>query len=217
MKISEQTRIKKRIWMAFAGNVLTGIGVGILKSADLGIDPYNSLISGLMNLTGLSYNPVYLSVSGLLLIAAFFMDRHYIGLATILNFAIVGPIVEITQRFNTALFPLGRTDFRFLFLIIGITVTAFAGAIYVTSDLGVSGYDSMSLIASDKLPVPFRFCRMTADLVCVLIGFSCGASIGVGTVITAFCFGPVIDFFCRRVTRPYLYGKGGVRALGAKL
>lgn len=199
--------MKKRIVMAFAGNLLTGIGVGILKSADLGIDPFNSLVSGFMNFTGLSYNPVYLTVSGLLLIATFLMDRHYIGLSTILNFAIIGPIVEVTQNLTAKFFPLDQMGFRFLFLLLGIILTAFAGAVYVTADLGVSGYDAMSLISGDRLPVPFRFCRMTADLLCIAVGFFCGATIGIGTVITALCFGPVIDFFCRRVTRPYLCGK----------
>lgn len=207
MKILKNTIMKKRICMAFVGNILTGIGVGILKSADLGIDPFNSLITGFMNFTGLSYNPVYLTVSGILLIATFLMDRHYIGLSTILNFAIIGPIVEMAQSFTVKFFPLDRLNFRFLFLIIGITLTAFAGAIYVTADLGVSGYDAMSLMAADRLPVPFRFCRMTVDLLCIAVGFFCGATIGIGTVITALCFGPIIDLFCRHVTKPYLYGK----------
>ena len=206
MNRSDKTILKKRIQMAFAGNILTGIGVGILKSADLGIDPFTSLVTGFLNLTRVSYTLVFLVVTGLLLIVTASLDRHYIGLSTILNFVILGPLVEATQSITTALFPMERISFRFLFLIAGIILIAFAGAVYVTADLGVSGYDAISLIAADRLPVPFRFCRITADLLCVGIGFSLGATIGIGTIITAFCFGPVIDLFCRKVTRPYLYG-----------
>lgn len=213
MKTHINIIMKKRICMAFAGNVLTGIGVGILKSADLGIDPFNSLVTGAMNFIGLSYNPVYLTVSGLLLIATFLMDRHYIGLSTILNFAIIGPIVEVTQSFTATFFSLEQMNYRVLFLFAGIVLTAFAGSIYVTADLGVSGYDAMSLIAADRLPVPFRFCRMTADLLCILIGFSCGSTIGIGTVITALCFGPIIDLFCKHVTKPYLYGRAATETV----
>jgi uncharacterized membrane protein YczE len=41
----------------------------------------------------------------------------------------------------------------------------------------------------------------------VAIGFVLGAIVGVGTVITAFFMGPLIDFFNVHVARPFLYGK----------
>ena len=90
-----------------------------------------------------------------------------------------------------------------------------ASALYFTADLGVSTYDAVSLIWSEKQSrVPFRVCRIVCDLVCVLAGtLLCRAGgvkisgvVGVGTVITAFFMGPLIDFFNRRVAQPFLNG-----------
>jgi NifU-like protein involved in Fe-S cluster formation len=54
---------------------------------------------------------------------------------------------------------------------------------------------SIGFILSDQTHVQFRWCRITCDIIAVLIGFLCGAVVGVGTVITAFCMGPLIKYF----------------------
>ena len=91
-----------------------------------------------------------------------------------------------------------------------------ASAFYFTADLGVSTYDAVSLIWSEKQErIPFQYCRIICDFICVLLGaVLCKAGnvevlgvIGIGTIITAFFMGPMIEFFNRRVARPFLYGK----------
>ena len=79
----------------------------------------------------------------------------------------------------------------------------------------MSTYDAVSLIWSEKQSrIPFRICRIICDLVCVLTGaLLCAAGgvrvprvVGIGTVITAFFMGPLIEFFNRRVAVPFLNG-----------
>ena len=64
----------------------------------------------------------------------------------------------------------------------------------------------------------FKYVRIITDVICVILGvilyFLSGASvsgigavIGAGTVITAFFMGPLLDFFARKLARPFLYGK----------
>ena len=80
----------------------------------------------------------------------------------------------------------------------------FASSLYITSNLGVSAYDAQALMLSDTGKIQFRFVRIGTDLVCVAAGFALGATVGVGTLVTAFFMGPLIDFFNRKIARPML-------------
>ena len=71
----------------------------------------------------------------------------------------------------------------------------------------MSAYDAVSLIASCKYKAAaFKYCRIFTDSVCVIVGFVCHVTIGVGTVITALFMGPVIQWFNTNVSEPFLYG-----------
>lgn len=88
-----------------------------------------------------------------------------------------------------------------------VVILCFASAMYFTADLGVSTYDAVALILEERKVGKFKYLRITTDCICVAIGFVLGAIVGVGTLITAFFMGPLIDFFNVHVARPFLYGK----------
>lgn len=83
----------------------------------------------------------------------------------------------------------------------------FGSALYFNADLGVSTYDAVSLVISEKQKkVSFKVCRILSDLICVSLGVlmcklahmswgEVGAVVGIGTIITAFFMGPLISFF----------------------
>ena len=87
---------------------------------------------------------------------------------------------------------------RFALLIAAIVIMCLASAFYFTADLGVSTYDAVALIWSQRQKrIPFFACRVITDLVCVVLGIAlcllAGYSMGqisrevnIGTIITAF-------------------------------
>ena len=89
----------------------------------------------------------------------------------------------------------------------GIVIMCFSSALYFTADRGVSTYDAVALILSEKKQWKFQICRISSDLFCTIIGFVFGATVGIGTVVTAFFMGPLIAFFNRTVAEPMRYGK----------
>ncbi|MHB8128332.1 MAG: YczE/YyaS/YitT family protein [Mobilitalea sp.] len=197
----------KRILMALIGVALGGFCVGIFNLALLGADPFTVFVTGIGNLFGLGYGSVYTAVTGAFLLLVFFIDRHYIGIATIFNLFGIGFIAEITMNLIDPLFQGGQLWVRFGMLLFALVLLCFGSSLYFTADLGVSAYDAIALILSKKTPVSFRYCRIGTDLICVLIGFVCKATIGVGTVITAFFMGPIIQWFVEHVAQPILNGK----------
>ncbi len=204
--------------MSVIGVFVCGLSVGFFKRAIFGVDPFQALMSGLDAIVPISFGTMYIIASICLLSFSLILDRSKIGIATLINLFLVGYVVDFSHRLLLKLLPEVTLGMRILLLAVGIVVMCFASAFYFTADLGVSPYDAVSLIISEKCKImPFKFWRITCDFMCVFIGSALfllagnsfsglTAVIGIGTIITAFFMGPLIDFFNRKVAQPFLYG-----------
>ena len=205
--------------MSVLGVVLCGISVGFFKLAAFGVDPFQSLMSGIDKLIPLSFGILYVIVNALLLIFALVFDRHYIGIATFINLFLLGYIVEFTQWLLCLIFPAAGIVVRTVFFVVGFISLCFSSSLYITADLGVSTYDAIAIVMAEKWKKgKFKYIRIATDVVCVVLGitlFLLGggkpseitASVGIGTILTAFFMGPLIDFFNKTVAIPMLNKK----------
>ena len=193
--------------MTFAGIFLAGVSVAIFKASDFGTDPNSCFVMGVWNLAGIKYSYVYIAINALMLLGVFFLDRHFIGLGTVLNLFFMGIIVEKGMQLFDLYLPQRTLPVRILLLAIAVVLVCFASALYFTADMGVSTYDACALMITKKTKLPFRVCRIGTDLIVTTLGFFMGATVGIGTLVTAFGMGPLIDFFNRTCARPILYHK----------
>ena len=209
MKVKLPDKFRPRIIMTILGVILCAIAVGFFKCSVFGVDPFQCFAQGgwVRFMGGISYGTYYTAVCFLMLIVDLFLDKHYIGIATFINMFLTGYIADYSQAVIGRTFPSPSMAGRIIMLIIGVVLMCFASSLYMTSDLGVSVYDAIPIIISNKSKKPFRFCRIGCDLICVIIGALCGLLPGVGTLITAFFMGPLIEFFNIHFSRPVLYGK----------
>ncbi len=196
-----------RIMMAIAGVTLCSISVGVFKLSVLGTDPFTCFVSGFSVLTGLSYGNIYTILCVIMLAAVLLIDRRKVNLATFFNIFLGGYIAQFTMYVLGPLFQDAALWLRICGMIFGIVVTCFAASIYFTADLGVSTYDAVALILGERTPIPFKFCRIMTDLICVATGWFLMArdTVGVGTIITALFMGPLIEFFNVHFSRPFLF------------
>lgn len=198
---------RRRIFMTVAGVVLSGIGSGFIKAAMLGVDPCTGALSGLSRVLGMGYGNFYVIFNFFLFLVIWFTDRHYIGVATLVNMTGIGYIVQYTSEgllWWTERLPVAGIGVQTVIFGIGILILCAGTALYFTADMGVSTYDASALILRDRTKRPLRLCRVGTDLTCVTLALLFRASIGIGTVITAFCMGPLIEFFNRRLAKPLL-------------
>ena len=214
--MGKQQQPGTRILMSALGVVICGVSVGMFKHAALGVDPFQSLMSGLDAVIPIHFGTLYVIANLLLLAFALAFDRRKIGLATLINLFLLGYIAEFSQSCMARLVPSPALGVRFLILALAVVIMCLASAFYFTADLGVSTYDAVALIWSEKQSrIPFSVCRVITDLVCVLAGVAlCLAAgfslrritgeVGIGTIITAFFMGPLIQFFNIRIARPFL-------------
>ncbi|MDO4339588.1 MAG: hypothetical protein Q4C91_16115 [Eubacteriales bacterium] len=206
----------KRILMSVIGVVVCGISVGFFKRATFGVDPFQSLMSGLDAVLPISFGTLYVIANVCLLMFSVINDRHRIGIATVVNLLFLGYIADFSHKFLLDVFPELGIVGRAVMLIIGIVAMCLASAFYFTADLGVSTYDAVSLIITEKWhPASFKVCRIVSDLICVVLGVvlfllsgqslsALGEIVGVGTIITAFFMGPLIEYFNVHVAQPFL-------------
>lgn len=207
MKLPE--KFKPRLVMTVAGVVLCAIAVGFFKCSLFGVDPFQCFAQGSWGrfMSRFPYGTYYIGLSLIMLIVDLFLDKHYIGVATFVNLFLTGYIVDFSQYTISRFLPDPSLAVRVFLLVIGVVLMCFASSLYMTSDLGVSVYDAIPIIISNKSKKPFRFCRIGCDLICVITGAACGLVPGIGTLITAFFMGPLIEFFNNVFSRPLLYGK----------
>ncbi|WP_029324075.1 YczE/YyaS/YitT family protein [Butyrivibrio sp. AE3004] len=219
--------MKRRLAMTLGGVVIAGFSVGMFQFSVLGMDPFQVFAHGIWSQVqhimtsgsiklftefdpkhpAIGYGLIYMIINMVLLIADFFLDKKKIGIATFINLFLVGYVVDFSYGIWIKLIPEPTFIIRIIFLIVAIIIMCFASALYFTSDLGVSTYDAIALTLSEKKGWDFRFVRITTDLICTGLGFVMGVLPGIGTIITAFFMGPLIEFFNVHVARPIRYGK----------
>lgn len=206
----------KRILMSVLGVLSGGICVGFFKLAAFGVDPFQTFMSGMDQLIPIEFGTLYVIVNAVLLLFSLVFDRHYIGLATFVNLFLLGYVAQFSHDTLLALFPDASMVVRCICFVIGFVGLCFGSSVYITADLGVSTYDAVALIMANTWKVgPFKYIRIVTDVCCVVLG--CGlfllgggafsgipAIAGLGTILTAFFMGPLIDFFNRKFSVPFL-------------
>ncbi len=206
----------KRIGMSLFGVIICAISVGIFKIAALGVDPFQSFMAGLDSLVPIDFGTLYVITNAVMLLFALVFDRHYIGIATFINLFLLGYITQFTYEFLQGIIVDPSILVRVVCLIVGVVVICFGSAFYMTANLGVSTYDAVALIIVNTWKKgKFQYVRIITDLVCVILGIllymlaggelsKIPTIVGVGTIITAFFMGPLIEFFNVHIARPLL-------------
>lgn len=203
------TEKQKRIFMTVIGVLTTGFSVGIFNLSMFGMDPFQVFAHGVWNLFEIGFGTFYAIVNLIMLVVIVILDKKKIGLGTVINIVLLGYVVEFSTWLFVTLIPEPTMIIRVASLLIAIVIICFGSALYFTGDMGVSTYDAVALIMAERKVAKFHYCRIGTDLICTVIGFALGATVGLGTLVTAFFMGPIIAFFNKVVAEPFRYGKGG--------
>lgn len=207
---------KRRILMSLCGVIIGGVCVGFMKLAAFGVDPFQALMAGLDKAVPVDFGTLYVIVNAVMLLFSLITDRHNIGIATFINLFLLGYVVDFTKATLDSIFPMPSMLVRIACMVFGIVVLCIGSSLYMTADLGISTYDAVAVVMANKWKLgKFKYIRICTDLVCVILGavlfLIAGGSlkdiptfIGIGTIVTAFFMGPLIEFFNEKIARPML-------------
>ncbi len=191
----------RKVMGIMIGNILIGVGIGIFKYSHMGNDPFSAMVLRLHDFQPLSYAVFLILVNTFIFVWELILGRKYIGLGTIINWFLVGYVVQYSIGFLEGNFPVLESFFlRFGIVIIAVLITGLGLSLYQTADSGVAPYDSLPLIVADKTRIPYFWARIFFDAICAAIAFLAGGLIGLGTLACAFGFGPVVSFFNKTVS-----------------
>lgn len=197
--------VKRTVAMLIAV-IIMGAGVGFFMLAAMGSDPFSTLNLGISSKLHLSFGTWQAIFNILLLVLVVVVDRSKLGLGTIGNMFLVGFAADIVSGLLSQVITASELGVpaRVGMTLLGVSMQLVGCSLYVTSGLGMAPYDCVSYIVPERTKIPFRWWRIFTDVVCVAIGFACGAAIGIGTIIMAFCTGPILPLLNRYLSEPLL-------------
>ena len=197
---------KEFIWkalMSLMGITLISFGAALSQTMNMGLDPFTAINTGASELLGFTLGNYQLFVNAAILAIILFFDRKIIGWGTIFNLVLVGYMIEFFISMLESF--IDPTQFAFivqlLITVVAIIIFTFGVALYMDADLGVSPYDAIAPVITDRVSASYKTVRMIQDIVVVITAWILGGPVGVSTFITGFLAGPLIDFFSNRFTR----------------
>lgn len=199
----------KRTAAMLVAVIIMGAGVGFFMLASMGSDPFSTLNLGVSSKLNLSFGTWQAILNIILLLLIVFVDRSKLGLGTIGNMFLVGFSADIVGGLLGQVVTAGELGIpaRLGMTLLGVSMQLVGCSLYVTCGLGMAPYDCVSYIVPERTKIPFRWWRILTDVVCVAIGFACGAAVGVGTLIMAFGTGPILPLLNQYVSEPLLKAK----------
>ena len=192
-----------RVILLMIGLTIAHFGVTLFILADLGSDPFNVLvqgifrtISGILNWSFITHGRVHIVICFLIILALLAVDKSYVKIGTILCMIFGGPIIDVFTVVLAPIFSISDSlIFKIVLLALGCVILAYGMTIVIKSDAGTGPNDLVAVVISDKSKKKFSIVRIIVDVSFVVIGFVLGGSLGIGTIICAFCVGPVAGHF----------------------
>lgn len=170
-----------------ASSGLLGVGITLLLAADLGADGFAMLIDGTAQRFDVPF-VVANTVVSVVFVGAAWARGLAPGLGTVALPACVGGTVS---ALDGVVGTPGTTVGQAALFALAFVVVCVGVAGYLAADLGAGPAEAAS-VAWDP-PVPFKWSYNAVQCAGALIGWWCGATLGVGTLIVVVLIGPCVD------------------------
>lgn len=177
----------RRASSLFIGSLLIGVGVSLLQAANLGLSPYDVLVSGLLPRLPLSFGQVVWLVSAVLFtIAALLGERpSRWGIAYVLA---NGVAIDAVSGFINAPESLLA---RYFFVALSIVVISVGISLVVHSG-STGGAFELLMRAGEVRGWDRRLVRTLLEVGIFSLGLSLGGSFGPATIAVALLIGPLL-------------------------
>ena len=173
------------------GLIIFGFGSSLLFHASIGNAPWVVLAEGLS--IKFSWSIGFATfISSIIVLSIWIPLRQKPGLGTIMNIVIIAGVL------NLSIYQLDFSSniiFINLFTALVGTVTAGVGSgIYLIANLGPGPRDGLMTGFQKLSGYPIAWVRAFIEITVVLLGWSLGGNVGLGTLIFAFGIGPALAF-----------------------
>lgn len=182
-----------RLLRLIFGLFLYALGIVVILNARIGYAPWEVFHVGFSKTVGISIGTTSI-ITGFIIIIITVLLGEKLGLGSILNMFLIGIFLDVILQFN--ILPVANNFFLgIIMLILGVFIISLATYFYIESAFGAGPRDSLMIALTRKTGLPIGVCRGTIELLVVLLGWSLGGMVGLGTIIFALTIG-----FCVQTT-----------------
>ena len=184
--------------IAAAALFANGFGIYLAIQANIGVGPWDVLSIGVSKTLGILYGTASVAISFAIL-AVDVLLREPIGLAMFIDAIVVGKTVDFFNRLDLVQ-PCTSLRAGIPMMLLGLVILAYTQFFYMSAALGCGPRDTLLVgLAKRFKRVPIGAVSIALLSVVTLAGWLLGGPVGVGTLIFAFCMGPIMQFAFRTV------------------
>lgn len=184
----------KRLSYLFTGLVIFGVALGLSVEAALGVNPWTVFHGGMEKRLPISIGTAVLLV-GLVLVMSFPVMKQPIGIGTLMNILIIGPVMDLTIYLVPDLTSLVA---RVAALAVAPMLIGLASGFYIGAGLGPGPRDGL-MTALERRGLPVWLARASIEASALVFGTILGGNVGWGTLWMAGSVGFFVQFFLRRL------------------
>ncbi len=177
-----------RLLQVVIGLLFYAFGIYLSVQANVGLAPWEAFHMGLSYKLGWSMGTVSIVVSVMIVVLDFALGEK-IGVGSVLNALLIGAFLD--AYFWLDWIPLQHSVTTGIpLLLLGIFTIACSTYLYIKPALGAGPRDALMVLLSRRFPtLSIGMIRSAIEAVVLLIGWWCGAKIGIGTVLAVLAFG----------------------------
>lgn len=171
---------------------VNGLGVYLTIHADIGAGPWDVFNLGLSKTFGILYGTASITVSLMILLIDIIL-REPIGIAMFIDAVVVGKAVDFFQYLDIV--PTPKTlPGSITMIFVGLTIMGYTQFFYMRSALGCGPRDTLLVgLARHMKKIPIGAISIALLSLATLIGWLLGGHVGIGTLLCAFCAGPIMQ------------------------
>ena len=187
--------VRNALW-ASVGLFVFAVGIYLTIQANIGVAPWDVLNQGLAKRIGISYGSVMMTVSATVIVIDVLM-KEPIGLGMVLDTIIVGKTVDLRNELDLVA-PRQSLWSGVLLLLFGLLLLAVGMRIYMALGLGCGPRDTLLVALCKRFPkLSIGALNVIMWATVTVIGYFLGGQVGLGTVISVVCMGPILNTLCR--------------------
>lgn len=174
------------------GLLVFAFGVHLTIYANIGLAPWDCLGMGVAKHTPLNYG-IAMTLIALTVLGIDVLLKEKIGFGTVIDALLTGNFVQMFNSLN----PFSANDRMWvgvLLMLTGFVFMAVGMAIYMKSEQGCGPRDALLVGLGKRLPkVPIGIVEVLLWAVVLLVGWLLGGPVGIGTLISTFGAGLVMQ------------------------
>lgn len=185
------------------GLVLLAIGIYLTKLSGFGMAPWSVFHVGLERVSGVPFGFVTQLVGLVVLVLSMILFQTKVGLGTLLNVAMVGPVIALLELLHDTVIP--NPWMAPVVFGVGLLIMTFGRSLYIASELGQGPRDGLFVGLARTTGWPVKYVKSGVELTVFLLGLALiwsdrtlvVQSIGIGTLLVVFASGPLVQWYFR--------------------